>query len=328
MYAELPRRVLVEKGAASKIADVVKGLGPKFVVVVDQITKEIAGDAINQKVGGKLFVINNSTMEEVKRLETETADCIISVGGGKVIDVGKLAAHNKKIPFISVPTALSHDGVVSTNASITTNGKFGSHKASTPYGLVVDLDIVKKAPYRLTAAGAADIISNYTALEDWKLSGEYMEYPGRLALLAADLVSNNADGIKRLEDRALENLSWAIIFSASSMTLAGCSSPASGAEHMFSHALDGLGSKCLHGEQVGLGAIIFAYLQGNDWSKIKDTLKKIGAPITAKEMGLSQDIIIEALLKAKDVRDRHTILSQKPLNKESALKICKTTGIL
>ncbi len=325
---DLPRKIFIGKGVVNKVDEVVEGLGSDFLVVVDTITKTIAGEDVSKKVKGKLFVIENSTLGEVKRLEKENADCIISVGGGKVIDVGKLAAHNKKIPFISVPTACSHDGIVSTNASIVTDGKSKSYKASTPYGLIADLDILKKAPYRLTAAGAADVISNYTALEDWKLSGQYVEYAGKLALLAADLVSDNVEGIRKLEYKALENLVWAIIFSASSMTLAGSSSPASGAEHMFSHSLDSLGSKGLHGEQVGLGSVIFAYLQGQDWGKIKKVLEGVGAPTTAKEIGLDQNLVVEALVKAKSIRDRYTILNQKSLDKELALKVCKITGVV
>ncbi len=330
--SELPRRIIVEKGAINKIGDFVDDLGKKFLVVVDPITKDIAGDFVNKEVDGKLFSISGSTIQDVKKAETEKADCIISVGGGKVIDVGKLTAHNKKIPFISIPTACSHDGIVSKNASIIENGVSKSFSASTPFGLVADLDILSKAPYRLTASGAADIISNYTSVFDWKLAGkygeEYDEGVAKLALMAADLVSSSTKDIREKSDEGMRNLVWALLYSSMSMTLAGSSSPASGAEHMFSHALDSLGSKGLHGEQVGLGSIIFAYLQGQDWKNIKSLLEEVGAPVTAEKAGISKDLIIEALLKAKDIRKRYTILDKKPVDKKLALEICKATEIL
>ncbi len=331
-YSELPRKIVVEKGAVNKIENVIGGLGPEFLVVVDPITKDIAGEAVRKNVGGKLFIISNSTLEEVKRLEAEKADCIISVGGGKVIDVGKLASHNKKIPFISIPTACSHDGIASRNASITVDGKSASFTATTPFAIIADLDILLKAPYRFSAAGAADVISNYTAVFDWRLAKdngeEYREEAANLALLAADLVSNNTKQIKEKTEKGIYNLVWSLIYSSISMTLAGSSRPASGAEHLFSHALDSLGSKGVHGEQVGLGAIIFACLQGQNWKKIKTTLQELGCPTTAKELDLEQDLLIDALIKSKDIRERYTILNQKPLDKELALKVCKTTGVL
>jgi glycerol-1-phosphate dehydrogenase [NAD(P)+] len=70
-----------------------------------------------------------------------------------------------------------------------------------------------------------------------------------------------------------------------------------------------------------------AYLQGQDWEKIRASLKELGAPTTAEGIGASQEIIIKALLKAKDMRDRYTVLNEKPLNEESAARICKKVGV-
>jgi glycerol-1-phosphate dehydrogenase [NAD(P)+] len=75
--------------------------------------------------------------------------------------------------------------------------------------------------------------------------------------------------------------------------IAGSSRPCSGAEHLFSHALDklepGIG---LHGEKCGIGAIMIAKLQGQDWKTIVKTLRSVGAPTTAKEIGLKSKTIV------------------------------------
>ena len=42
----------------------------------------------------------------------------------------------------------------------------------------------------------------------------------------------------------------------------------------------------LHGEKCGIGSIMMAKLQGQDWKKIVKTLKNVGAPTTAKQIGL------------------------------------------
>lgn len=326
MQTELPRKIIIERGAIDKIYEVCKKW-ENPLVVADPTTKNIAGNKIAKDLSSDIFIIKESSLYEVEKVKEVGGEYIISVGGGRAIDVGKLAAHKLGVPFISVPTALSHDGIASKNVSLMTEGIYGSYPASTPYGLIVDLDIVKKAPYRMTASGSADIISNYTALEDWKLAGDVIEYAAGLSLLAANIVSDNVDGIRKLEDNALENLTWALIISATSMTITGSSRPASGAEHMFSHALDSLGTKALHGEQVGLGSIFFSYLQDGNWKKIKNLLEKVGAPTTAKDIGIEENLIIQALLKAKDIRKRYTILDKKPLTEEKAKEICKATGI-
>ena len=39
--------------------------------------------------------------------------CVVSIGGGSVIDRGKFLAKKLNIPFISIPTLLSSDGIAS-----------------------------------------------------------------------------------------------------------------------------------------------------------------------------------------------------------------------
>jgi glycerol-1-phosphate dehydrogenase [NAD(P)+] len=92
--------------------------------------------------------------------------------------------------------------------------------------------------------------------------------------------------------------------------IAGSSRPCSGSEHLFSHALDRVSEKpSLHGEQCGVGAIMMMYLHGGDWRKVRSALHAIGAPTTAKELGVTNEEIIEALVGAHAVRpERYTIL--------------------
>jgi len=323
----------VENGAIDSVKAFCSDFGKEFLVVADEITKNLGAEKIASELNSPIIVIKDSTMGEVKRVEEIKSDCIISFGGGKVIDVGKLAAHNKKIPFISFPTSCSHDGIASMNASIWENGEYRSFPATGPSGIIADIEIISKSPYRIIASGSADLISNYCSVFDWKLASlkngeKYSEPIALLALSAAELVSNSQEEIKKMSESGIRNLIWGLIFSGFSMTLHGSSRPASGAEHMFSHALDKLGKFGLHGEQVGIGSIFFSYLQGQDWMKIKTVLENLGAPIKLSQIGVSQDIFIEAVLKAKDVRKRYTVLDEKRLDRKSIIEISKSVSII
>ena len=108
---------------------------------------------------------------------------------------------------------------------------------------------------------------------------------------------------------------------------------------MFSHMLDHLGSgimlkgkkykKPLHGEQCGVGAIMMVYLHNGDWEKIRDALKKIGAPTTSEELGVSKKKIVEALVRAQEIRpERYTILGETGLTQDAAKRVAKTTGVI
>ncbi|HIH45423.1 MAG TPA: iron-containing alcohol dehydrogenase, partial [Candidatus Methanoperedenaceae archaeon] len=104
---------------------------------------------------------------------------------------------------------------------------------------------------------------------------------------------------------------------------------ASGSEHKFSHALDRIAPKhALHGEQCGVGTIMMMYLHGGDWKSIKAAIEKIGAPATARELGVSEEHIVEALVRAHEIRpERYTILGTG-LTEEAARRLAIVTGVI
>lgn len=340
-----PRDIVVGHDALEKLPDLCdKLLEGKALIVEGKKTKKIAGDKVKRLLQGSKFetseiVITSSTIREVKKvqktIEKEKIDFVVGVGGGKVIDVSKLSAYRSNIPFISVPTAASHDGIASPMASIKDKNSPTSKKAVSPLAIIADTSIIKKAPYRMLSSGCADVISNLSAIKDWELAHrlkneEFSTYAYSLSKTSAELIMENSDLIKTYTEEGVWIAVKGMIVSGVAMSVANSSRPASGAEHMFSHALDAIApGKALHGEQCGVGAIMMLYLHGEDWKSVRDTLKEIGAPTNAKELGIPKKKIIEALVKAHSMRpDRYTILGEGGLTKEAAKNIAKKTGVI
>lgn len=97
-------------------------------------------------------------VEIVENYMDEDIDLILAVGAGTIHDISRYVASQYKIPFVSVPTAASGDGFVSTTAVMTFNGiEEGSALAAVPVALYADTDIFAKAPAGLNAAGAAEL---------------------------------------------------------------------------------------------------------------------------------------------------------------------------
>ena len=113
------------------------------------------------------------------------------------------------------------------------------------------------------------------------------------------------------------------------MAVADSSRPASGAEHKFSHTLDKIAkTPALHGEQCALGTIVCSYLQGGDWETIRSVMKTIGIPTTSKEIGIEPEMLIKALVEAKNIRpERYTIL-RDGLNRTEAEEALRAVGII
>lgn len=103
-----------------------------------------------------------------KDVKKDNSDLIIGIGGGRSVDTAKLISYNLGKPFVSLPTAASHDGMASPFVSVKSD-KPHSIVASAPMGVFVDIDIIKKAPAKLLASGCGDLIANIIAVKDWQL---------------------------------------------------------------------------------------------------------------------------------------------------------------
>jgi glycerol-1-phosphate dehydrogenase [NAD(P)+] len=85
----------------------------------------------------------------------------------------------------------------------------------------------------------------------------------------------------------------------------------------------------MHGERCGVGTIMMAYLHGADWERIQETLKTVGAPTNAEELGLTEDEVVEALYMAPSVRpERYTILNKLKLSLEECRRIARETEVI
>ena len=343
---ELPRNVVVGHGVLSGIPRDCKRLGlPKSaLLVVDEVTRKIAGLEIEGYLQDAGYETDMAIMKEADAETIQTVEelanenkvgFLLGIGGGRPIDTAKCASFNTHRHFISVPTAASHDGIVSSRASILVDGVKQSLEAHSPIAVIADTAVISKSPYRMLASGCGDIISNKTAVLDWKLAHrlrneEYSSYAATLSEITADLLMDNASLIKP----GLEESAWAVVkaltASGVSMSIAGSSRPASGSEHKFSHTLDRIASRpALHGEQCGIGAIMMMYLHGGNWQKIRDALETIGAPTNISGLELTREDIIQALVNAHDIKpERYTILGYHGLTEDAAETLAEKTGVI
>jgi len=346
-WIRLPRNVLVGHGVIDGTVEAVSDLhlSGDPLVVTSPTPRKIAGDSIVaafEEAGRAPSVAEVETASfaavesVIETARAEEADFLVAVGGGKPIDIAKMASDELSVGFVSVPTVASHDGIVSGRSSIPEGDTRHSVAADPPVAVVADTEILAEAPWRLTTAGCADIISNYTAVKDWKLAKRlqnepYSEYAGALSEMTAEMLVDNADTIRPNLEEAAWIVVKALVSSGVAMSIAGSSRPASGAEHLFSHQLDRIASgRALHGHQVGVGSIVIEYLHSGErggWRDIRDALASIDAPTTANELGLGDEEIIEALTTAHEIRDRFTILGNG-ISERAAREATEVTGVL
>jgi len=342
---DLPRIVLVGRDVLEFLGEICGELGlERALVVTGRKTYKIAGgraQSILEESGIQVETtyVSEADMETVERVRGEAgtmaAQVVVGVGGGRTIDVAKLSAARNGTLFISVPTTASHDGIASSSASVKGLKRPYSVKARAPIAVVADSRIIAEAPYRFTASGCGDVVSKAVAVRDWRLAHEvrgeyYGEYAASLALMSSSLVMRSAHQIRGRLEEGYRTLLEALVSCGVAMSIAGSSRPCSGSAHLFSHALDIIAPRpALHGEQCGVGTVMMAKLHGLDWRSIRDSLRVIGAPTTARELGISREDVVEALVKAREIRpDRYTILNRVNLTLDAAEALGEECGVI
>lgn len=341
-----PRSVLVGHGVLDELAATCQQFGfpDRGAVVTGPKTAELAGnraaDLLNHHgFHAATIVAHEANGAEVDRVaaeaRTQQAKFLVGVGGGSKIDITKVVAARLSIPFVSLPTSAAHDGISSPRASLHGSESVTSTVGAVPMGVIADTGLIVQAPYRLLASGCADVISNVTAILDWRLavrlrSEEYSSTAANLSEYAAQEIIDHAEAIKPNLEESVWLAIRPILVAGIAMSVAGSSRPCSGSEHLFSHALDRVSHRpSLHGEQCGVGAIMMMYLHGGDWKRVKNALLTIGAPTTAQELGVSNDEVVRALMLAHSIRpDRYTILGDNGLAHDAAERLASVTGVI
>jgi glycerol-1-phosphate dehydrogenase [NAD(P)+] len=341
-----PRVVLAGHGVLKELGKICQGFdfpkegvvitGPKTSGLAGREAAEILADA---GYDVHAIIAHEATLPEVERVASEVKEIrgrfLIAVGGGSKIDITKVVAARHRLPYVSVPTSAAHDGISSPRASLRGTERAASVEAIVPMGILADTQVIVQAPFRLLASGCADVLSNVTAVLDWKLAArlrneEFSSTGAALAEYAAGEIADHAGLIKPNLEESVWIAIRPMIMAGIAMSVAGSSRPCSGSEHLFSHALDRIASSpSLHGEQCGVGAVMMMYLHGGDWKKLRQQIHTIGAPTTARELGVTPEEVIEALVQAHRLRpERYTILGDNGLTRDAAERLATLTGII
>lgn len=244
-------------------------------------------------------------------------DALVGVGGGKALDYGKYCAHILNLPFLSVPTSISNDSFCSPNTSLMVGKKRKSVKGTMPYGVVIDIDIIKLSPDICIFSGIGDLISKITAIYDWKNAAKVQneDFSDFSYLITQNSVLDvlTYHNSNYRDENFLYKLVVSLLMNGFSMEIADSSRPASGGEHLISHALDSIALEPqMHGIQIGVMTYLCSYLQDNQFETVKSFLTSIGFFDFVAKSPFVKTEVIEAIKKAPEIKENfYTILSEE-----------------
>lgn len=245
--------------------------------------------------------------EEIKRIckaaAQDKAGLVVGVGGGKTLDTAKLCADTLQIPMMIVPTSASTDAPVSDIAVLyTQNGEYvGSRKIAHSAELVlVDSEIIIKAPKRLFIAGMGDALATYLEASACEKSdspnyiGENRRCRAGMAIAKECqdiLFSDGKKALLSLENGVITEAFENVIEANTLMSGLGFLNTGLATAHGIHSGLTMIPSahKYLHGEKVAFGIVCQMVLENVSEDTVDQMMKfmvEIGLPVTLEDLNV------------------------------------------
>lgn len=286
--------------------------GDKVLLLIDKYVFPLVEEQVKKSVSDSnveiYFEIFNgeSTEKEVERVITiakeHKCNAIAGCGGGKTIDTAKAAACKSKMKTIVIPTAASTDAPCSALAVMySEEGEwlYDFFLPQNPDLVLVDTEIIAKAPARLLISGIGDAFATYyearacrNAHADNMFKGKGNNTAFALAELCNDILKENGYYAKEAVEnkcvtKALENVIEANIYlSGVGFESNGCAI-AHGIYNGFTHVKN---KGYLHGECVAFGTLVQIIIENVpkiELEAVYDFFEKIGLPTCIDDLGLS-----------------------------------------
>ena len=273
----IPYVLKIYEGLKNEVGEVLFDIGVGSITIFyGEGIQKLFGNDIEKSIKEKgiriqeIYEGKSNKLEDIYNLafRVKQSDVILGIGGGKVIDISKYVGYIRKIPVITFPTAPSNDSICSPLCSLIVDGKRTTVPAKIPFGVISDTNILSSAPESFIYSGIGDIVSKISALYDIDFEESKKKiYHDDFARMVAEksidsLLYYNTSSIRDKE--FLGKLIDSLIMSGIAMEIEGDSAPASGSEHLISHAVDKiLPNPHLHGIQVGIATYIMVNVQDN-----------------------------------------------------------------
>jgi glycerol dehydrogenase len=238
----------------------------------------------------------------VDELRGSEIDVLIVAGGGKAIDTGKVVAYRLGKPLIAIPTiAATCAAATAISIFYSDEGEFIGieRKSKAPDLVLVDTEIILRAPVRFLIAGIGDTLAKWfetkasvkkaapTALNQTAIAIAGQLYQTLLQIGKEAITSIE----KQIATKELENVIDAVILVSGSVSGYGGDDCRTAAAHAVYSGLTIFPEvhETYHGEIVAFGILAQLCMENTSKDELKtiiDYYQKVGLPFTLKQMGI------------------------------------------
>jgi glycerol dehydrogenase len=322
--AIFPSRYVQGADALDELGKELARMGQKALLIEDPFVSEFLHARLKKSLEGQInwnaeCFGSECCDEEIERLiqvaKAHSSDVIVGIGGGKALDTAKAVAATMGIQVAIVPTLASTDAPCSALAVIyTASGEFKRYLPTprNPDLVLVDSQIVAKAPARFLVSGMGDALATWFEAEDCRVSGagNMTSRPGPMSahglarlcfetLLDYGLLAKMACE-KQVVTPALDR----VIEANTLLSGLGFESGGLSAAHAIHNGLTVLEQthKYWHGEKVAFGTLVMLMLTDRDPQQIATVYQfceQVGLPTRLQDIGLDTATDAELLRAAE-----------------------------
>ena len=291
---------------------------PRRILLVTTHTAELQFNAVSSgfNIVDRLHVADETqkTVDTMLQYPSDTIEIVFAVGGGRAIDIAKLLARRWDKELIAIPTIISTDAFLVDSTGVRIEGCVKYVQSKKPDLVLLDMDLLRQAPYAYHVSGCGDVLSIVTAVSDWKyahdngklLSDElYIKSVAQTSKAIVNYLFEHAETISAKTPEGFIAILNALSMEVELCNCYGNSRPEEGGEHFFAYAIESRLPHAIHGELVGLGILITAYMQQQPWQDMQNFMDRVGMNYRPK--GISARIVTDTLKVMHDYVERHTL---------------------
>jgi glycerol dehydrogenase-like iron-containing ADH family enzyme len=247
---------------------------------------------------------------DIKIPELKNILKIVVVGASKILDQAKYIAFQLNIPLIAVPSILSTNAFSTDKAVLKVDGKSVSIDAKVPDEVYIIDSLLEMAPQKYNRFGLIDVLSIYTAVQDWDVA--IADEQATLAIeyyLAKAILEAFLHVSTKLETNYY-NITKLLLHSGLVVGMYGDGRPESGSEHIIAKVIESK-INCFHAHSVSFGILVAMKLQ-NSW---REDIASLAKNIPDWESDYGKNILneIEGNLLCEDIKSRsgrYTVLDK------------------
>ena len=314
-HAIAPATVLRGEGAWQESIPLIRGLCRRPLLLGrsaataglrQRLQSDLEQQGLESHAAELAFDCCEEDLERISQeLGTSGCDAVLAVGGGKVLDAGKLLAHRLQIPCVTVPTSAATCAGWTALANLySRSGAFEGDVAldRCPDLLVFDHALVRSAPARTLASGIADAMAKWyeASVSSGASRDGLVQQAVQQARVLRDQLLLEAEAA--LADPCSE--AWVRVAEASGLTAgliggiggARCRTVAAHAVHNGLTQLEASHGQ-LHGEKVGFGILVQLRLEesvgGSQLAaqarrQLLPFFKSLHLPVSLTDLGLGE----------------------------------------